>query len=131
MDKTPIIIGFLIFFIGLILLNRRKNSLADDALLTYEKSVRPQFIIYYWLSTTPMLFIVFCLLSENYDALLKYFIVFILVSLALDLLTLLKLYSAVKTSRHSKELSTFPLYIVLVLIGKTLLLLGLKITMTP
>lgn len=109
----------------MLFMNESKKNISNDAIIDYEKSIKPKFFKFFLLALIPMLVILYSLFSNNL-AILNYFIVFIIISLSFDLLAFYRLKNAIEISNYKTELSKFPVYFGIVIFGQIVTLIGLK-----
>ena len=128
MDKIIITIGIFSYIIGILLMSKNKKSISNEAIVEYERNIKPKFIKFFLLGLTPMLIVMFALLSDNLE-ILNYFLVLIFLTLCLDVLAFYRLWNAIKFSDYKIELSKFQIYFGTVIFGKILTLIGLKLVL--
>ena len=114
------------YIIGMLLMNKNKKSISNEAIVEYERNIKPKFFKFFVLALTPMLIVLFALLSNNLEV-LNYFLVFIFLTVCLDMLSFYRLWRAIKVSEYKIELSQFELYFAIVIFGQIVTLIGLKL----
>jgi len=128
MDKIVITIGIFSYIIGILLMSKNKKGISNEAIVEYEKNIKPKFFKFFLLALTPMLIVMYALLSDNLE-ILNYFLVLIFLSLCLDMLAFYRLWNAIRVSDYKTELSQFQIYFGTVIFGKIVTLIGLKLVL--
>ncbi len=113
------------YIIGILLMNKNKKSISNEAIIEYEKNIKPKFFKIFMLSFTPMLIVLYALFSNNLE-ILNYFLAFILITSSLDVLAIYRMRKAIKFSNYKNELSQFQTYFGVVVLGKIMMLIGMK-----
>lgn len=126
MDKIILTTGILFYFVGILLMNRSKKSFSNDAIIDYEKNIKPNFFKFFLLALSPMLLILIALYTD-YLPILDYFTIIIFITFCIDLFAFYRLRSSIMASANRMELAKFPMYFGTVIFGKIITLIGLKL----